>query len=104
MLDFPDKKIYLYSDPIDFRRGIASLSTLIRSSFKDIDLTDSLFIFFSKNARQVKIIEIEKENVWLYQDRLLSSKFIFPRSSSSPKITKSELKFILRNTELIHKR
>ena len=54
MVEFPDKTIYLYNREIDFRKGIASLSNLIHTAFPDADHHNSLFIFFSKNARQVK--------------------------------------------------
>ena len=70
MVDFPDKSIYLYSDSIDFRKGIKSLSNLINTNYPDSNIKDSLFIFFSKDLRQVKILEIENDNIWLYQNRL----------------------------------
>ena len=34
------------------------------------NLTDSLFTFFSKDKRQVKILEVEENNIWLYQNDL----------------------------------
>ena len=60
MVGFPDKTIYLYNREVDFRKGIASLTNLIYTAFPEADHFNSLYIFFSKNARQVKIIEIEK--------------------------------------------
>ena len=63
MAEFPDKSIYLYSDSIDFRKGIKSLSNLISTNYPDSNIKDSLFIFFSKDLRQVKILEIENDNI-----------------------------------------
>lgn len=76
MVDFPNKNIFLYSDNIDFRKGIKSLSSLISSNYPNTNLTNSLFLFFSKDKRQVKILEIED---WLYQNRLNEAKFVFPK-------------------------
>lgn len=45
MVEFPDKNIYLYSEGIDFRKGIKSLSNLISINCPNSNLTDSLFIF-----------------------------------------------------------
>ena len=56
MVEFPDKNIYLYSEGIDFRKGIKSLSNLISVNYPNSNLTDSLFIFFSKDKKQVKIL------------------------------------------------
>ena len=63
MVEFPDKNIYLYSEGIDFRKGIKSLSNLISVNYPNSNLTDSLFIFFSKDKKQIKILEIEENEV-----------------------------------------
>ena len=77
MVEFPDKNIYLYSEDIDFRKGIKSLSNLISVNYSNSNLTDSLFIFFSKDKKQVKILEIEEDDIWLYQNKLNNAKFVF---------------------------
>ena len=60
MVEFPDKNIYLYSEGIDFRKGIKSLSNLISVSYPNSNLTDSLFIFFSKDKKQVLNVKLFK--------------------------------------------
>ena len=51
MVEFPNKSIFMYSDSVDFRKGIKSLSNLISASYPNTNLTDSLFIFFSNDRR-----------------------------------------------------
>ena len=46
MVEFPSKSIYLYSDSIDFRKGIKSLTNLVSTNYPDSNIKDSLFIFF----------------------------------------------------------
>lgn len=101
MVEFPDKSIFLYSDSVDFRKGIKSLSNMIKTSYPDTSLTDSLFIFFSKDKRQVKILEIEDDDIWLYQNRLNNAKFVFPNCDKTIKIDSNQLKLILKSIELI---
>ena len=96
MVDFPDKSIYLYSDSIDFRKGIKSLTNLVSTNYPDSNIKDSLFIFFSKDLRQVKILEVEDDDIWLYQNRLNDARFIFPKCDKTVKISSSELKIILK--------
>lgn len=104
MMDFPDKKIYIYSKDVDFRKGIASLNCLISIHFNKEQRKDSLFLFFSKNARQIKIIEIEDQGTWLYQLRLNDSKFVFAKADHTIRIDKEKLKFILSSTRKIQNR
>jgi hypothetical protein len=99
MVVFPEKAIYLYNREVDFRKGITSLTNLIYTSFPQADHKNSLFIFFSRNARQVKIIEIEKGSIWMYQNRLDSQRYMFPRAEKDIKITASQLRLILRTVE-----
>lgn len=106
MLDIAsNKKIFLYEKKIDFRKGITSLYYLIKTSYPNTDLSNSLFIFFSTNRRQVKIIEIEANGIWLYQNRLNDTKFAFPKcDTSSIKIDIKQLNIILHTVEKISHR
>ena len=104
MVEFPDKTIYLYSDSIDFRCGINTLTNLVSVYFSSSNIYESLYIFFSKNRRQVKILEVDKNGAWLYQNKLNDSKFVFPRCDQSVKIDSRQLKLILKSVELVKKR
>lgn len=105
MVEFPNKNIFLYSSSIDFRKGIKSLSNLVISNYQNTDLTNSLFIFFSSDKKQVKILEIEEDNIWLYQNRLNNAKFVFPKCDKTIQIDSRQLKLILKSIELIsHKK
>ena len=101
MVEFPDKDIYLYYEPTDFRKGIKSLSNLVSITFNNTNVKESLYIFFSKDRRQVKILEVEEDDIWLYQNRLNDSKFIFPKCDKTIKIDSRQLKLILKSVELI---
>lgn len=101
MVEFPNKSIFLYSDSVDFRKGIKSLSNMIHTSYPNTSLTDSLFIFFSKDKRQVKILEVEDDDIWLYQNRLNNARFVFPKCDKTIKIDSNQLKLILKSIELI---
>lgn len=102
MVEFPDKNIFLYSGGIDFRKGIKSLSNLVSTTYPNANIKDSLFIFFSKDKRQVKILEIEENDIWLYQNRLNDSRFVFPQCDKTIKIDSRQLKLILKSIQLIN--
>lgn len=104
MVVFPEKTIYLYNREVDFRKGIASLTNLIYTVFPEAEHQNSLYIFFSKNARQVKIIEVEENGVWLYQNRLEKRRYMFPRAEKNIRISATQLSLILRTVEPLRKR
>lgn len=104
MVEFPQKKIYIYSREVDFRKGLSSLSSLIELNFPEEELDASLFLFFSRNARQIKIIEIEKDGIWLYQKRLNDSRFVFAKTDNTIRIDKEKLKLILSSSQKLKHR
>lgn len=53
----------------------------------------------SKN--QIKIIEITNSSTWLYQNKLLHGKFIWPMKGDKAELTKEELKLIIEGSGLI---
>lgn len=89
--------IYLYGSPVSFRMGIPSLSEIILNSFEKEQISNSLFVFFSKSKSQIKIIEFNDDGVWLYQKRLTNSNFLFPKVEENVKIDKKQLISILNN-------
>lgn len=103
MVEFPDKNIYLYSEGIDFRKGIKSLFNLISVNYPNSNLTDSLFIFFSKDKKQAKLLEIEEDDIWLYQNKLNNAKFVFPKCVKTIKIDSRQLKLKLEIVCLLSK-
>ena len=104
MVEFPNKKIYLYTEAIDFRCGINALINIVSIYFPTSNIYDSLYLFFSKNRRQVKILEIEKDGAWLYLNKLNDYRFVFPKCNQIPAISSSQLKLILKSVEIVKKR
>lgn len=104
MVDFPNKKIYLCTEALDFRCGINTLTNLVSIYFPTSDIYDSLYLFFSKNNRQVKILEVEKDGTWLYQNKLNDYKFIFPKCAKTTSISSGQLKLILKSIEKVRKK
>ena len=97
--------IYLYSEFVDFRYGILSLTGMVLSKFKNMDnINNSLFIFCNRKRNQLKILQIDKLGMWLYTRRLNNAKFIYPEDQEGIyKITKDNLKVIISGLEFISK-
>ncbi|MCM1130971.1 MAG: IS66 family insertion sequence element accessory protein TnpB [Roseburia sp.] len=88
--------IYLYPDIVSFRKGIPALTNLILTSYKESEILDCIFVFFGKNKRQVKMLEINDDGIWLYEKKLKEASFILPNVDGNVKIDKRQLIEILK--------
>lgn len=95
------KNIYLYGGVTDFRKGINGLIDKISNDFDINEITNSLFLFCNKSKTSIKIIEVEKSGIWLYQKRFKSGKFIYPNSNNKAQITTDELRIIISGLDFI---
>lgn len=94
------KNIYLYLGNISFRGGINKLSNLIVTTFGNNNLTNSYFIFFSKDKTQMKIVEFEEDRIWLYHNKLKGMKYLLPTVDEGKIIIdKEQLLIILKNVK-----
>lgn len=102
MVSINNKELYLFNNEISFRLGIDGLTSIISSNFDERTMNNGIFIFFSKDRKQIKIIEYEKNNTWLYQSKLKGYKYISPVIENGIiRIDKRQLESILNNLKLI---
>ncbi|MBB4365246.1 transposase [Bradyrhizobium sp. CIR18] len=71
-------KVFLASHPVDFRKGIDGLVTLVRDAGSD-PFDGALYAFRAKRADRIKIVWRDGSGVCLYLKRLEQAKFCWPR-------------------------
>lgn len=71
-------KVFLASQPIDFRKGMDSLLALVRDSGCD-PFCGSLYVFRAKRADRIRIVWWDGSGVCLYAKRLEDSSFCWPQ-------------------------
>ena len=74
-------KVYLASQPVDFRKGPDSLLSLVRDAGSD-PFSGALYVFRAKRADRVKIVWWDGTGVCLFAKRLEESSFCWPRIGS----------------------
>ena len=88
-------KVVFVLGSTDMRKGIDSLS-LIVSSHNINPLDGSLYVFCSKNRKMIKVLYWDKNGFALFQKRLDSDKFIWPKDSNQTiEITMTQLRWLL---------
>ncbi len=69
--------IYLYKQPVDMRKSIDGLSTLMVAL--EFNLAEpNLFVFTNRSKDKIKILLWERNGFWLFYKRLVKQKFHWP--------------------------
>ena len=93
------KHIYIYPGLTDMRLGIFGLRKRILET-GEIE-NHSLYVFCSMKRNQIKVIEVNDSSIWLYQNKLIHGKFMWPVKGDISTLTKDELKLIIEGAGLI---
>lgn len=71
-------KVYLASQPVDFRKGPDSLLSLVRDAGSD-PFSGALYVFRAKRADRIKMVWWDGCGICLLAKRLENSSFCWPR-------------------------
>ena len=75
-------KVYLASQPVDFRKGPDGLVGLVRDAGAD-PFNGALYVFRAKRADRIKIVWWDGTGLCLYAKRLEKAAFCWPRMGNS---------------------
>lgn len=97
MLSFRNvKKIFVCTVDYRFTGGIDAYQIRIYSHFSDEEVMNSMFVFCSRNKKQIKIYEESERHVSLTQYRIRKGTFNFPEIDGNYyKIDKRQLEWII---------
>lgn len=89
--------ILIYNGVVDFRKSIDGLSQLVEQELKESPFGKTLFLFFSRNKKKIKILYWDGNGFCLWYKRLEQDKFKLPRdlSTRSVLITFQQLEWLL---------
>ena len=74
-----DQDYYLYPEPMDMRKGIDSLTEIIRTEMlHDPYLTNGVYVFMSRDLKKIKVLSRELRRFELTLIRLDEEKFFRP--------------------------
>lgn len=102
MIHFGEKKsIYVYSEAVDMRMGLPKIQMMVAANFSKIEIRHSVFVFCSRDKKQIKMYYEDDYGSWLMQNRLHDGGFKWPKLESSKEITKAELAGLCKGLEMI---
>lgn len=95
------KAIYVYSETVDMRMGLPKIQMMVAASFSKAEIRHSVFVFCSRDKKQIRMYYEDDYGSWLMQNRLHDGGFKWPSLSGSKKITKAELAGLCKGLEVI---
>ena len=89
--------ILIYNGVVDFRKSIDGLSTIVEQELVENPFSRTLFLFFSRNKRKIKILYWDGNGFCLWYKRLEKDRFKLPRhlETKSIVITEQQLEWLL---------
>ena len=94
------KNLYLYTNKVDMRFGINAIQKRLALSFTPIEILGSIFIFVSRDKKQVKIYYEDEYGSWLFINKMKYYKIQIEEMIDAQKISKQDLKYLLKGVEL----
>ena len=77
------EQIWLVMTPVDMRRGIDGLSTVIQQNFDQSPCAGSAFVFRNRTGNRLRLLIWDGNGVWLCQRRLHQGHFIWPKADAT---------------------
>jgi transposase len=71
--------IWLAVAPVDMRRGIDGLSSIVQQALGHAPCAGSAFVFRNRTGNRVRLLLWDGNGVWLCQRRLHQGSFVWPK-------------------------
>jgi len=78
-------RIFLWTEPVDMRKGFDGLGALVRAAGKDV-FSGHLFVFVSRRADRVKILTLERGGFVVWYKRLARGTFGIRRQDGAASV------------------
>lgn len=95
-------EVFLYRDPIDFRKSIDGLSAIVELELGKNVFSGALFVFMNRQRNKVKILYWSKCGFCLWYKRLEKEKFAWIRGDCglSYSINGEQLKWLIDGIDI----
>ena len=105
MLSTYQTPIWLYSNPVDFRKQIDGLVILIADQLTLNPTSGQLFLFRNRSSNKIKLLWWDRNGFWLCYKRLEEGRLIFPPlSDQAIELTRDQLSWLLSGLDYLEQR
>lgn len=95
-------KIYLCKKPVDFRRGMFSLSQMVAAELSQNPLDGSLYVFTNRSNTSLRCLYWHKTGFAMWMKVLEKSKFPWPKdlTSASVELSGTQLDWLIDGVDI----
>jgi transposase len=95
----PQSRIFVATEPVDFRKGIDGLAAVCRWVLGDNPLSGALYVFRNRTGTMLKILCYDGQGYWLSTKRLSQGRFTWwpTTRDTSARLSARELAIVLWN-------
>ena len=83
------------------RMGMPKIQLMVAMNFSKMEIRNSVFIFCSKDKKQIRLYYEDDYGCWLLQNRLDDGSFKRPKVLNNIKITKDQMIGLCKGLEMI---
>jgi len=76
-------EVYLCVEPVDFRKQISGLATLVQDALELDPFSSKLFVFSNRRRSQCRILYWERTGFVLWSKRLEKAQFAWPKDADT---------------------
>jgi transposase len=95
----PQSRIFVATQPVDFRKGIDGLGAVCRQVLGENPLTGAVYVFRNRAGTALKLLLYDGQGYWLMMKRLSQGRFAWWPNSADARVPLSarELLIVLWN-------
>jgi transposase len=71
----PQSRIFIATEPVDFRKGIDGLGAVCRQVLGDNPLEGAVYVFRNRSATAIKLLLYDGQGYWMMMMRLSTGRF-----------------------------
>ena len=95
-------EVYLHREPVDFRKAIDGLSSIVELEMKLVPFLSAVFVFCNRTRNQLNIIYWDRSGFFLWYKRLEKQRFHWPRRWPDEviELTETQLHWLLEGYDI----
>jgi transposase len=91
----PQSRIFLATEPVDFRKGIDGLAAVCRQVLGDNPLEGAVYVFRNRAGTSLKLLLYDGQGYWMMMKRLSKGRFSWWPNSADARVPLSARELII---------
>lgn len=91
----PQSRIFVATEPVDFRKGIDGLAAVCRQRLGDNPLAGAVYVFRNRSGTALKLLLYDGQGYWIMMQRLSTGRFTWWPNSAEARVPLSARELII---------